>query len=97
MKIDQQIVEKISTGLILIIFVSCFGYSLNVFQGVNFMQDVIVMESKTNVNVGNFISFYVFLIGMILCGLILMYPFKNFYAKYGLNKKIFSRNNDKNN
>jgi hypothetical protein len=53
------------------------------------MQDVIIMESRGDVNIGNFVSFYVFVIGMIFCGLILMYPWKKFYIKYGLNKKIF--------
>jgi uncharacterized paraquat-inducible protein A len=97
MKIDQSMIEKILFVIISIAFGFFFEYSLGVFQGINFMQDVIIMESRGDVNIGNFVSFYVFVIGMIFCGLILMYPYRTFYAKYGLNKKIFSRNNDKNN
>ena len=98
MKISQNMVEKFLVLIILVIFAFFFRYSLEIFQGVNYMRDIIMeMESDVDINrVDNFASFYVFLIGMIVCGLILLYPFKNFYAKYGLNKKIFLGKNKKN-
>ena len=91
--VKQNIIERILTVVIAIVFIVFFRSSLDVFQGINFVQDI-ANEMKSQNYVENYASFYVFLIGFVICMMVLLYPFKYLYTKYGLNKKIFKRKND---
>jgi len=88
MKSDQRVIEKILIIVITAVMLVFHQYTLDVFQGVNFIQDI-VSEITANNNVDNFLSFYIFLLGLIVCLIVLLYPLKSWYVRYGLNGKLY--------
>lgn len=86
----QHIVEKLLVVIITVICGLFFRYSLDIFQGINFVNDIAIQVGVVGRGKGyeNFLSFYAFLTGMIVCLIVLLFPFRSFYTKYGLNKKI---------
>lgn len=87
---NQKNIEKLLVLGVIIICSLFFRYSLNIFQGINFVNDIAIQVEVVEKGKGydNFMSFYAFLIGMIVCLIILLFPLRSFYVKYGMNKKI---------